>query len=339
MPPPYYIKKQAGFFEEAHSGELNQLFIYQPTPEGIEVLCQHYSEKYKIKLQCIDCRNEFKTLDDVYSYFFYLQSNPEVLQLEEGEKKGLIFSHGQNHAVPVVICKKDGVQSMIVLDSSVGNSIKGYYRMAALFPEFNFYVNQGTRQSDGLSCITDAVCILKEALQIEELVSLVDSKKLRADDLAYQPNRFFSGTRPERFNAFKMPEQLLVTAQVSRYLEQAGADDTVMLRGKETLAHYRERFRMSVVLLKDRARNRVDINGYLFVKSIEHRNIFDYLQEQEQKELEELQEINGEIDPRDLPPSPYRTILSPSRVGFNQIVVPGTPHAHQENYGYRSFSR
>lgn len=337
MPSPFYIKKQAGLYEQLSTGELAKLFIYQPTPEGVEALCQHYSEKYGIQLQCIDCRNVFDPLTDVYSYFFHLQQNPSIFQLNEGERKGLIFSHGQNHAVPVVICKEHGIQSMIVLDSSVGNSIRGYFRMAALFPTFNFYINQGTRQSDGLSCITDAVCILKEALQIHELVSLVESKQMSAHS-AFQPSRFLTLPKPANFNVFSMPEKLLLTAQVSAYLIQADADMSVPLRGGESLEHYREKFKMEAVLLKDEERNRVSINGYLFVKSLEHRNILDYLQEQ-QDELEQhlAQEITTIF--RETAPSPYKIMLSPSRIGFTHIVDAGTPREHGENYEFRSFSR
>jgi hypothetical protein len=145
----------------------------------------------------------------------------------------------QHHAIPVLICRQQNETHMIVFDSSSGSRIKGYFNMAVLFPNAHFYLNAGTRQSDEGSCMTDAICILKEALQIENLISLIQSKNI-AEHRAFQPTLFKSLPKPNNFKLFRMPEQLLVTAQLSKYVSDAGADLNTVLRGGKTLGYYRD---------------------------------------------------------------------------------------------------
>lgn len=344
----YYTKKQAGFYERTE-GEITPLFIYQPTPLGVMALCQHYAEKYAIDLSCVDLRDEVLAGDNALDLFRALEAMPSRLALNDGMPKGLILSHGEHHAIPVLLCQKDEQQHMIILDSSSGARIKGFFNIAALFPQHHVHLNHGTRQSDGSSCITDAICILKEALQVDNLIDLVEANDI-PEHPAFRPGRFFSIPKPDNFHVFTMPEKLLLTAQVSAYLE--AADQDTIIRGGQSLRYYREQFAMHVTLLKNNEEISTQINGYLYVKSLEHRNILDYrLSSEAKRDAEELlrddpevvqagrylaDESKDESQGRE-PRPPTRFSLSPSKVSFNSIMAPS--NARTDNARYLSVSR
>lgn len=150
--------------------------------------------------------------------------------------------------------------------------IKGYFNIASLFKNYFFYLNEGTRQADSTSCITDSICILKEALQLKEILILIKSKTYDTHP-AFLPTRFFSRPRPPNFQLFKMPEQFLITAQRPNYVE--GSDLTVILRGGKSLKQYRELYKIKI--LKGETETVLDINSYLFIKPKQHKEIFDRL--------------------------------------------------------------
>lgn len=271
---PFYHEKLAGFKERVDD-LLIEPFIYQPTPQGVEYLCRHYSQKYNIDLRYVDLRGAIKDGASAREFFSYLPNYPELLSVEEGRMKGLVLGHGAHHAIPLLLHRHEGELSLVCFDSSSGCRIKGYFSIATLFPEAKFYLNSGTRQSDEGSCITDAICILKEALQINELQALIDEKKFE-DHPSFHPGRFIKGPeKPENFFLFRMPERLLLTAQVSAYLEQAEANLETIIRGGESLRHYRQKFTIQVNVFKDDALVPASINSYLFVKSKEHKKILD----------------------------------------------------------------
>jgi len=263
---PYYIKKQAGFYEQ-EANELSPLSIYKPTIEGIIILCEHYANKYRIHLECIDLRDQAEAGDDAYLFFEYLRDNPSLLDVDECQGKELVLRDGQHHTIPVLVKKEAGEHHIIVFDSTSGPCIKGYFKMAALFPDSQFHLNDGTRQSDACSCITDAICILKEALQIEALIPLIQSRNI-PEHSAFIPGRFVTAPKPDNFHVFRMPEALLLTAQISSYIDKAEANQDMIIRGDQSLRHYRSHFAMDVVLLKNGSSIHTNINGYLYVKSL-----------------------------------------------------------------------
>lgn len=149
-----------------------------------------------------------------------------------------------------------------------------------MFPEALFFLNNGTRQSDSSSCITDAICILKEALQLPEIIDLI-CQRCYENHEAYVPrknSRFFQQAKPGNFYVFRMPEKLLLTAQRSDYLTEAEADLNVRLRDGKTLGEHRERCKLQVTLFGQETKP-ASINSYLFKKTIEHRYLLDKIQQ------------------------------------------------------------
>lgn len=273
----YYLKKLSGFSQEVDDALVSPMF-YQPTPEGVALLCTHYSQKYSIDLRMFDFRGHVEVPDNCFYMFKHFQECGVLDTLKDNSLTGFVFSHGQFHAIPVVVVKQEGKISIACFDSTSGSRTKGYFRIANLFPEANFYLNCGTRQADSSSCITDAICVLKEALQLENLFKLIEAKKLVEHSSLASQTRFFSALpQPKTFTLFHMPEQLMLTAQLSKYLtnEEVASDLSVLLRGGMTLGESREHFRMQVSLTQGETIAVTGINSYLFKKSQQHKHWFD----------------------------------------------------------------
>lgn len=276
MPSIHYIKKPSGYSHEA-AGLVIKPIVYQPTSKGVKTLCAHYCAKYGIDLRSIDLREPIPDEDyiDLAQSFSYLAQNPSLLNVEEGKSRGLILSHGEHHAVPLLIINRGGERSIVCFDSTSGASIKAYYRMADILTGYQFYLNEGTRQADKTSCITDAVCILKEALLIDHLMDLINAKVYKSHP-ALNPTRFYAHAAPNNFKLFNMPEQLLVTAQLPTYIKDA--DTEIILRGGKTLKNYRSQYCITLSLFKGVDRVVKNINSYLYLKSVEHKHILDALE-------------------------------------------------------------
>jgi hypothetical protein len=290
---PFYVAKQSGLFSRVVEANIQiQPLIHQPTPEGVSDLCFHYSEKYNIDLSYVDLNGRILSGDNIAHFFSYLQTHASLLAVQEGRSKGLILGHGQHHVIPLLIHNRAGTLHMVSFDSNSGARIKGYFRIADLFPEARFYLNAGTRQADEGSCMTDALCILKEALQLPDLIALLEAKNIIHHEAFQQnPTSIFRVPKAPNFSLFRMPEQLLFTAQVSAYLEEAGADLSVALRGGRTLGEYREHFVIHVSLLKNGTPIASNVNSYLYFKGIEHKRILDQSWRQRQ-DLEAI-ELDG----------------------------------------------
>ena len=322
MPKSYYIEKLAPFSERINDCLITP-YVYQPTPEGVTALCQHYSQKYTIDLRCVDLREVLEVGDNSRHFFTCLKNNPELLSIEAGKARGLILTHGQHHAIPVVVLNDGKKQNIIIFDSTSGSRIQGYFGIAELFPEAQIYLNSGTRQADGASCLTDAVCILKEALQINALMLLIQPKIIK-EHKAFNPSRF-ARSKPDNFKLFHLPEQLLLTAQRSEYLKETQANTDVLLRGGRTLQAYRDEFKLQVSLLKHEGTALASINSYLFVKGKEHKKILDAYAAHENMFI-------PISNPRSISP-----LVSPSSIGFYANLE--TDRASNNPASTRDFSR
>lgn len=198
--------------------------------------------------------------------------------------------HGTHHAVPVLISREHDKNYMIVFDSTSGPRRKGYITIANLVPNYKLLLNDGTRQADNGSCVTDALSILKDALRIQQLASNIEAhKSVSIDVLTPSPERQ-SSLAPVRlnqanFSLFNMPELLLKTAQISNYVINADANLDVIIRSPDkplrngqgnikpaTLKQRRELDELTVSFNRS-PEQYVGINSYLFKKSKKHAAI------------------------------------------------------------------
>ena len=312
-PNPYYIEKSSDLHTKVTEANVQILpFIHQPTPEGVMELCEHYSTKYNIDLQYLDMRDKTDSGAIFSKFFLYLQKNPAIFDLDQGGSKGVILGHGANHVIPLLIYNKDNKLHMVVFDSNAGCKIKGYFNIAAMFPTATFYLNAGTRQADDGSCMADALCILKEALQLNELHQLITSRLIKDhEDFKKSSTSIFTISKPDNFGLFKMPERLLFTAQISKYLEHA--DLNTLMRNGRSLKEYRDYFVIHVSMSKNGKNISSNISSYLYCKGIEHKNILD---KRWKKQLQIL-EIEG--------PGSDDDISKFDSCGFMPVDVPLSP--------------
>lgn len=267
-----YIEKQSGCSYNTNN-HIENISVFQPTPEGVNLLCEYYSSKYAISLEIFEV--EPVTLNQDQASFKQFSRSDVLQKINEGEKRGFILSNQQYHAIPVLVSKQNKVLNVYIFDSTSGVHIESFYEIAELFPDSNVYLNRGTRQADKLSCITDAICILKDALRIANLEQLINSKIIEYSVTFNRSSRLKrpSTLRPNNFFVFKMPEPLLKTAQRSDYLRQAEADFNAAVQSKKhpTLKEFHAAYSKKSLINNEL---RI-INSYLFFKSKRHQEILD----------------------------------------------------------------
>lgn len=259
--------------------------IIQPTPKGARILAEHYNAKYKINMSILDHGETSIAGDKLLPRFelFHNQTLPSLLPLKDDLPVGVLLMHGSHHAVPIILSKENGKNYMMIFDTNAGPRKRGYYPIANLFPDFTILLNNGTRQADNGSCVTDGISILKDALRMKNLGSYLFAEKLISIDESEKhisprgrPRQFF-GTplKQENFSIFMMPEELLKSAQISKYVTHAKADmEKVVTKNNQTLSERRARDTVTVSF-NSKPLVDVGINGYLYKKSLKHADIID----------------------------------------------------------------
>ncbi len=273
-----YIPKKIGC-EQISNDTPKDIIAYQPTPEGVDILCDYYCKKYNITLQTYEVKAVHHNQER--ASFEELSKSRLIKEITNGEKIGVILSNEQNHAIPVLLFKKNDRLHLYIFDSTSGPYISSYYDIARIFSDAKVYLNNGTRQADKVSCITDAICVLKDALRINNLNELIELKIANEPcALAHPSSRIkkLYKLKPANFSLFNMPEQLLKTAQRSTYLELSGADLETVINPKKnsSLRAFRESHSIKAQVTDSRARTQIaSINNYLFFKSNRHSLILD----------------------------------------------------------------
>lgn len=108
--PPLYLRIPSGFKQEVNDVLVEPL-MYQPTPLGIKLLCEHYAKKYNIDLQQADLSlyEELSSGNNLGNNFRCFKRNYKpLLNVEEGQLRGVILTYQQFHAVPILISKHSG---------------------------------------------------------------------------------------------------------------------------------------------------------------------------------------------------------------------------------------
>jgi hypothetical protein len=278
----FYLEKGSGYIKKV-TGEASynvEPIIVQPTPEGMEILAQRYCQKYQIDLRVYDGRS-IEEGDQLIKRFEAFKAQFDFGSLSETRTTGIILSHGQNHVVPLLFSQENGQKFLIIFDSTSGTRMKGYYPIANLFPDYQVLLNFGTRQADDGSCVADALSILKDALRMPELGTYLTENKLHEIVEEGSGRKIFFGTpKPNNFKIFLMPEELLKTAQISKFVENSNPDlDKTITKNNETLGQRRQRDRTLVSFNRDETKE-VGINAYLHKKSQKYRQILDQQSEQ-----------------------------------------------------------
>lgn len=275
---PEYYGREPVDFELDVDGKKFKPSMYRLQPKGLEILAEHYREKYGVDIRV---STTHRTIID------YFTEKAEEIAKEfegapEGKKIGLILSNNLPHVVPIVISRDRSDKKITVMSfDSVGDPI-GYGRLSSSLAEnFKFFLNDGTRQRDGISCTTDSILILKDALRIENLVETVKSKMSdgsttdKSDKSIREMLTMSRFPLPKEF-FFSMPEDLLKTTQRETFIKDAKPDMSRLLTttkdGKKTLTEKMAQHRVTL------ERYREPTNLYLVEKSYKFaRIICDHL--------------------------------------------------------------
>ena len=278
--PELYIEKPSGYKVTIQDHQIEPM-IYQPTYEGMVLLSEKYNEKYEIDIRIVNEVDFGDHEPTALKRIRRFKNNADIDTIIESEKTvGIILMHGENHAIPILFSREEDKKYMIIFDSSSGARIPGHYPIGNDFPDFQVMINLGTRQADGTSCITDAICILKDALRMEGLGSYLMQTKAVEDDAKKDetreaPRLFFATSKPDNFTVFRMPEELLKTAQREDFIEKSEADRKKMItKSNDTLDQKRYKDRATVAF-NGKPFEPTGINRYLHEKSKRHAEYLD----------------------------------------------------------------
>jgi hypothetical protein len=272
----HYEVKPSGYAMEVDDYRIEPM-IYQPTPIGVDLLCTHLSEKLKIQMVCLDQRDSVSNWNLQLDRFRDLAARLKFLPSFRELPLGVILSHGQGHATPVVLSHFEGTDRLTIFDSTSGMMLPTYFQVANAFPEFEVGLNKGTRQSDKTSCITDALVILPIALQADVLATTAHPD-YRVELPPKRKSRFIGPTlSQDNFYLFRLSERLLVTAQNPLYVEDSAPDLSVVISDSGlTLGDFKAQHRTTVALNGERPRD-LDVDRYLHLMSHEHARLIDAL--------------------------------------------------------------
>jgi len=255
--------------------------IIQPLPAGAVILAKRYNQKYNININIVDHTNVVQRGDVLKDRFAKFRETFDIKKFEEGKPVGFLLMHGLQHVVSFIISRENNKVYMIIFDSTSGSRKGGYKVIANMFAECEVLLNDGTRQADVGSCVADGLCMLKDGLRMPNLGTYIFNEKLlqsspRKDTRTPgRPTFFGTQLTQDNYFIFRMPEELLKSAQVSQYVDNATPDlNRVITKNNETLGERRERDR-AIVSFNNSPSVDVGINRYLHKKSHQYAQIID----------------------------------------------------------------
>lgn len=172
--PKFYTKHNSGYFSDA-----KELIIFRPTFSGLKVLTHYYREKYGVKINLFE--NEIG--GNSLAALLQDERKKEELKskLKEGHTEGYLLYHPL-HSIAVIFFLGEGSSFNIAIFESM-NADSIYDGIAKEHPDFNFLVNYGpSRQCSSLLCEIDAITILKDSLQRNDLGKLIESRIIREEE-------------------------------------------------------------------------------------------------------------------------------------------------------------
>ena len=271
---PFHVSVVPSGFYQLVNGYCIKPKISKPTLTGLKLLCDHYSRKYNLSLLICDCPSELNGRFEVptkVDKFQYLKTKLDDKEIWDDNKKpiGVVLICGQNHAIPVLLSKIEGVKYMVIFDSTP-EGIENVYKnqIATLFPEYKIFLNEGSRQLDTQSSFTESLCILKDALRYSKIAKFISEHRVVIEKES-----------PSNFNMFSMPLGLCKTAQSSRFVDasqaysEANKDsrdfDIPLTKKTDNIDQYRE-LGIRTISFNGEPVQTLDINYNLYTKALKH---------------------------------------------------------------------
>lgn len=293
----HYIEHRIPLFEFVHfrDGQRRSLILYQPTPAGVRQLVRHgigterrpldiaISESIQTRGQSVDQRlcEYLRQVD----WWEIVPNHPHIC----------ILLDGQRHAIPVVLAVDEtAARHVIILDSTAGSSEGLYRRAAQQHPGLSFWLNKGSRQVDGQSCITDAIEMAFHAADHDpadgNLLDRIKSREIRPNKrkrpensrLPFAPN---AHPKTDPLHLFHLPEELCICVQNPHFLEAdlTDLDRTIRVNGencslRQHLQASRDIARRQYFNSDTSAQSAFRLlNCYLYTASERHARVLDAL--------------------------------------------------------------
>jgi hypothetical protein len=178
----HYQELKSGYVVNIDNYQIEPI-LFQPTPTGLETIAQHYNKKYGINIAIVnDPQQGPSTITKHFKNFYPYHEEHLRSVLRERSPIGIILTNGQKHAIPIILSQEGDKKYMIIMDSTIGDRKRSYYTAANKFPEYTILLGKGARQVDSQSCLTDAICVLKDGLRINNLGSRILRDKLVPED-------------------------------------------------------------------------------------------------------------------------------------------------------------
>lgn len=268
--------------------------ICQPTPAGLSLLVKDFVARTHHDLRTVDQQHDDGPVPTMIARFKKFSAQAPAIPFDPLRPVGVILTHGQHHACPVLFMRKDQTNYVLIFDSTSGSMKKAYRKVGNFFPDCQVMLNDGTRQSDSQSCITDAYEILTRAFTVDDLIGkveerVVDERAASSSTAASVRASRFSAPEVDNFRLFRMPEELCFTAQRTAFVTQTSkAEMQVPIRDKDgRLTTLQDMMRLKkTVAIGNQSEKWIGINSYLHDVSLEHRERIKQLVDQHEADPE-----------------------------------------------------
>ncbi|MEB0137235.1 hypothetical protein QN362_18025 [Actimicrobium sp. CCC2.4] len=262
--------------------------ICQPTPAGLSLLVEDFVVRTNHDLRAVDQQKSDGPVPTMIARFKEFSTQAAGIRFDPLRPVGVILTHGQHHACPVLFMRKGQTNYVLIFDSTSGSMKKAYRKVGTFFPDCQVLLNDGTRQSDSQSCITDAYEILTRAFTVDDLIGKVEERiadECSASSSTAAASRVFRFSAPEvdNFRLFRMPEELCFTAQRTAFVTQTSkAKLQLPIRDRTgRLTTLKDMMRLKkTVAIGNQSEKWIGINSYLHEVSLEHRERIKQLVDQ-----------------------------------------------------------
>lgn len=237
--------------------------VVQMKQTGIELVKDYYANKYKTNISLPPCKE----------IIFYMNSKTYLDEVREKSKTFKDYRHAffigasDTHAVPVIYIKENGQEGLLLADS-LGVIIEN----AKLLQEstgIDVYAVDLPRQADAVSCYNDAMVFCRDS-----------TAKIAETDEYYIPNlldelKTRATTTLNKYHTTKLPNKLLKTAQISKFVtNNEKSDDEASIHKTLNLKQFRNKYSdrlnwLAKLFKKKATANYLRLKGIKFIDIIE----------------------------------------------------------------------
>lgn len=208
-----------------------------PTFKGISLVAQYWFQKYHTVISPHLAANEIQ--ENLSGYVLAMQKELQRNPSDDFRASFVVNSPATAHFFPVIYIKENGSEAILIPDSVAGASELEFAKtLSEKFPNIPVFVVNDPRQADHFSCKTDALAFCRDATaqssdgtyRIPHLL-----KQLAARSTPMEGN----------VSAVLLPEELLKTAQRSKFVAAHTESSEKKVHKQEMLSDFRKRYTAS----------------------------------------------------------------------------------------------